>query len=80
MTIVMQTVSKSQLKSQLLEFLRKVEKDKQPLVITHLGEPVAQITPYKKDPNQVLKSLHGSVTFYKNPTQPVGVEDWELLK
>ena len=60
MTIVMntlQTVSKSQLKSQLLEYLREVERTKQPLVITHQGKAVAKITPYKEDTEELLKSL-----------------------
>ena len=81
MTIVMQqTVSKSQLKSQLLELLREVEQTKQPLIITHGGKPVAKVIPYKEDPEEILKSLRGSVIFYKDPTEPVGLEDWEALK
>jgi len=78
MTVVMQTVSKSQLKAQLLEYLRKVEKDKKPLVVTHLGEPVLKISPYKRDPEEILRSLKGSVAFYKDPTEPVGEKDWEI--
>lgn len=80
MTIVMQTVSKSQLKSQLLEYLRKIEKDKKPLIITHKGRAVAKISPYKEDPNKTLQSLKGSVIYYKDPFEPVGINDWEALK
>lgn len=80
MTSVMQTVSKSQLKSQLLEYLRKVEKNKAPLIITHLGQPVLKISPFKEDPDQILAKLRGSVVFYKDPTEPVGEDDWESLK
>lgn len=80
MTIVMQTVSKSQLKSQLLEYLRKVEKNKIPLVVTHVGKPVIKISPYQEPPDAILKSLRKSVIHYKNPNDPVGEEDWEVLK
>lgn len=80
MTIVMYTVSKSQLKGKLLEYLRKVEQEKVPLIITHGGKPVVTVTPYKKEGEDLLKSLRKTVIFYKNPTDPVGEEDWEGLK
>lgn len=80
MTIVMQTISKSKLKAQLLEYLRQVEQDKQPLLVTHLGQPVLKISPYKENPDQILAALRGSVVFYEDPTEPVGEDDWEALK
>lgn len=80
MTIVMQTVSKAQFKSHLLEYLRKVEKDKKPLVVTHAGKPVVEVTPYKENPKELLKSLRGTLIYYKDPNEPVGLEDWEALK
>lgn len=79
MTIVMQqTVSKSQFKAQALEYLRNVEIQKQPLIITHGGKPVVKIVPYKDI--QTLESLRGSVIYYKDPDKPVGLEDWRVLK
>lgn len=80
MSVVMQIISKSQFKAQLLEFLRKVEKDKKPLVVTHDGRPVVKVTPYKEDEDSVLKALRGSLVSYKKPSEPVGLEDWEALK
>ena len=79
MTMVMQNISKSQLKPQLLEYLRKVEKEKQPLVVTHEGVPTIKISPYREDSEDVLKALKGSVLSYKDPVKPVGEEDWEAL-
>lgn len=73
----MQQVSKSQFKAQALEYLRTVEKKKQPLIITHLGKPVVQIIPIKEE--GVLETLRGSVLSYPDPTEAVG-EDWEILK
>lgn len=77
-----QTVSKSQFKAQALELLRMVEKHKQPLIITHAGKPVAKVIPYKEESDQeaILKSLRGTLVYYKDPTEPVGLEDWEMLK
>lgn len=81
MTIVMQTVSKSQFKAQALQFLRAVEKDKKPLILTHSGKKVIKILPYEEEsPEEILKSLRGTLVYYKNPTKPIGVDDWEALK
>lgn len=80
MTMVMQTISKSQFKSQALHFLRLIEKSKQPLILTHNGKPVAKVIPYQEDPEAILKSLQGTVLHYEDPTEPVGLEDWEVLK
>ncbi len=85
MTIVMlQTVSKSQFKAKALEYLRTVERKKEPLTITHQGEPVVQVVPYKdavrKRDEEILKSLRGTLLRYDDPTEPVGLEDWEALK
>ena len=79
---MIQTVSKSKFKAQALEFLREVEKQNTPLVITHAGKPVVEVIPYKEqsDPEKTLKSLRGTLKFYKDPDQPVGLEDWEVLK
>lgn len=74
------TVSKSQFKPQVLEYLRLVEKNKKPLIITHAGKPVIQVIPYSEDPKKKLEALRGSVIYYKNPTEPVGLDDWEVLK
>lgn len=78
----MKSVSKSRFKAQALEYLRIVEKQKTPLVVTHRGQPVIKVIPYKEesDPEVTLKSLRGSVLKYEDPTQPVGEEDWEVLK
>lgn len=76
-----QIVSKSQFKAQALEYLRTVEHKKQPLIITHAGKPVVKVIPYKEQSQEeILKSLRGTVLKYEDPTEPVGLEDWEVLK
>ena len=74
------TVSKSQFKPRALEYFREVEKTHQELIITDRGRPVLKVIPYTKDPEQVLLELRDSVISYKDPTKPVGLEDWESLK
>ena len=63
-----QVISKSQFKSQVLEYLRNVENKKQPLIITHVGKPVVKIVPYKDIGK--LNYLRNSVVYYKDPTEP----------
>lgn len=74
------TISKSQFKPQVLDYLRKVEKTKQPLIVTHGGKPVIKIIPYTQDPKLTLVQLRGTVIEYKDPTSPVGEDVWESLK
>lgn len=80
MIMVMQVVSKAQFKSQVLEYMRNVERKKEPLVVTHAGKPVIKVSPYQEDPEKILKSLRKSVISFKDPTQPVGDMDWEVLR
>lgn len=76
-----QVVSKAQFKAQALEYLRTVESKKQPLIITHAGKPVVKVIPYKEQSQEeILKSLRGTLKYYKDPDEPVGLEDWEILK
>ena len=79
---MLQTVSKSKFKAQALEYLRLVQAQKQPLIITHAGKPVVEVVPYKEksDAEATLASLRGTLKYYKDPDEPVGLEDWEILK
>lgn len=74
-----ETVSKSQFKPHALEYFRQVEKTRTPLVITDRGRPVLKLVPYTEDPAETLRELRGSVLKYQDPTEPVGLEDWETL-
>jgi prevent-host-death family protein len=73
------SVSKSQFKPKALEYFRQVEATGRELVITDRGRPVLKIVPYALDPDEALRALRGSVLRYDDPTEPVGVEDWEAL-
>jgi len=77
MTMVMKTVSKSRFKSNALEYFREVEKGRRPIIITDRGKPVLKVVPYSEDPEEILKELRNTVLTYKDPTKPVGDNDWE---
>ena len=74
------TISKSQFKPKSLQYFRQVEETGKELTITHHGKPVLKIVPYSENQADVLKALRNSVLKYDNPTEPVGLEDWESLK
>lgn len=74
------SVSKSRFKPRALEYFRKVQASKKPLIITDHGEPVLRIVPFAKDPARELQALRGSVLRYESPTEPVGLSDWEVLE
>jgi prevent-host-death family protein len=73
-------ISKSQFKPRALQYFREVEKTGQAIIISDRGKPVLKIVPYTENPEDALKSLRHTVVKYEDPTEPVGLEDWEVLK
>ncbi len=73
-------VAKSKFKPQALQYFREVERTGKPIVITDRGKPVLKIIPYREEPSETLRMLRNSVIEYENPTEPVGLDDWESLK
>lgn len=84
MTIIMdgyQIVSKAEFKPKALAYLRLVERQKLPILISHRGKPVVKLVPVRKAKESAddLKSLRSSVIEYKQPFAPV-IDDWKILK
>jgi prevent-host-death family protein len=75
----MELVSKSAMKARALEYFRLVERTGQGVIITDRGRPVLKLIPYSAEPSEALAELRGSVISYEDPTEPVGLEDWEAL-
>ncbi|MBK5274246.1 MAG: type II toxin-antitoxin system Phd/YefM family antitoxin [Desulfuromonadales bacterium] len=75
-----QAVSKSQFKPHSLEYFRKIEQTGEELVITDHGRPVLRIVPYVADPEECFHGLRNTVLKYDEPLEPVGVEEWGVLK
>ncbi len=77
----LQHVSKSKFKAGALDYMRLVESSKKPLIITHFGKPVINITPHiEPQKKSNLYALRGTLLKYERPMDPVGLEDWEALK
>jgi len=73
-------ISKSKFKPHALRYFRQVEQTGRELVITDRGKPTLKIVPYAEDPLAALRSLRETVTRYEDPTEPVGLDDWEELE
>jgi prevent-host-death family protein len=73
-------ISKSQFKPRALEYFRRVEKTGKELIISDHGKPVLKIVPYTENPEEAIKTLRDTVIKYDDPTEPVGLEDWNALK
>jgi antitoxin (DNA-binding transcriptional repressor) of toxin-antitoxin stability system len=73
-------ISKSAFKARALEIFRQVEASGEPVVITDHGEPKLEVRPYRAPNRDPLEALRGSVLRYDDPTEPVGVEDWDAAR
>ncbi|MDT8428129.1 MAG: type II toxin-antitoxin system Phd/YefM family antitoxin [Pseudomonadales bacterium] len=72
-------VTKSQFKAKALEYFRRVETSGESVVITDHGQPTIEIRRYRNDQRPPLEQLRGSVVEFREPTTPVGEDDWEAL-
>jgi prevent-host-death family protein len=73
-------ISKSAFKPRALEYFREVERTGREIIITDRGAPVVKVVPFQPDPHTAREELLGTVVRYDDPTEPVGVEDWEALR
>jgi prevent-host-death family protein len=76
----MKTISKSKLKSQLLEFLRFVESEGEELIVTDRGKPVIKISKYGDSPSteKLFGQMRGKVEYFEDLTNPT-TEEWGEL-
>ena len=77
---MVQMISKSKFKPRALHYFREIQRTGQELIICDRGKPVLKIVPYAENPEEALKPLRNTVIKYEDPTEPVGLEDWEALK
>ncbi len=70
-------ISKSKLKSKLLEVLRSVESEDMEVIVTDRGKPVAKIAKYQQAPTteELFKDLRGRIKYLEDPTNPT-IEEW----
>jgi len=72
------TIPAGEFKAKCLKLLDKVAEDRQSLVITKHGKPVAQIVPMPAQ-DQLFGSMRGSVLWEGDIISPIDVE-WEAMK
>lgn len=75
----MKSISKSKLKSKLLEFLRLVESGEE-IIVTDRGKPVVKISKYGNSPSteQLFGQMRGKVQYFEDLTTPTTQEWGEL--
>ena len=76
----MKKISKSKLKPNLLKVFRDIEKTGEEIIVTDHGRPVLKISRYMEQAEDHLSMLRDTVLQYNDPTEPVGVDDWDALK
>jgi prevent-host-death family protein len=73
------TISKSEFKPKALHYFRVVQQTGAEIIVSDHGKPVVKIIPYKDNSEDILESLRNTVKRYVDPTEPVGLDDWESL-
>ena len=73
----MQSISKSKLKSRLLELLRYVESAGEELIVTDRGKPVIKISKYYNAPTteELFGQMRGEVKYSEDLTTSI-IEEW----
>jgi prevent-host-death family protein len=76
----MKTISKSKLKSKLLEFLRLVESEGEEILVTDRGKPVVKISKYASSlsTEELFGKMRGKVKYFEDLTTPT-TEEWGEL-
>jgi prevent-host-death family protein len=70
------TISKTKFKPKTFEYLRRVEKAGETVVVTDHGRPVAEVVPYGRSARNALEAMRGLVLEFHDPTAPVD-ETWD---
>ena len=75
----MELVSKSRFKPRALEFMRRVEKTGEPLIITDHGTPTLELRPFRPDhiKEDPMVYLRKAIIDYIDPMVPVDEDEWE---
>lgn len=71
-----ETISASEFKTRCLELMDRVQQDRNEIVVTKYGKPVAKLVPFQPEPSSILGILKGTVTIHGDVVEPTG-EAWE---
>ncbi len=72
------TIAAGEFKSKCLKLLDQVKEERQTLVITKHGKPVAQVVPIPAQ-ESIVGSMKGSVLWMGDIISPIDVE-WDAMK
>lgn len=72
------TIAAGEFKAKCLKLLDQVARDRQTLIITKRGKPVAQLVPPPSE-EDFVGSMRGSVLWMGDLLSPIDVE-WEAMK
>ena len=75
----MKEVPKSRFKPKSFEYFRQVEQGDS-LIVTDKGRPVAKVVPYSYEGDSSIGALRGTIERFIDPTEPVGISDWEVTE
>jgi prevent-host-death family protein len=73
------TIPAGEFKAKCLKLLDKVAADRETLVITKHGKPVAEVVPIRSEQRDIVGSMKGSVTILGDIISPLDVE-WDAMK
>jgi prevent-host-death family protein len=79
--LVMRSLAISAFKARALELVGKVADDREGLIITKRGRPLAQVLPYQPVGEvPVPGRLAEALVFEKDIVSPLGAEPWEAAR
>lgn len=73
----MKKVPKSVFKPKAFEYLRMVEEQGEPMIVTDHGRDAVKIEPILPQASSSKDVLKGSILRYEAPEEPVGEGEWE---
>jgi len=75
--LMMETISKSELKAHALKVFRDIEKSGRSIIVTDRGTPTFEIRKLRRQKQSPRQLLKGTVIKFDKATEPVSVDDWE---
>jgi prevent-host-death family protein len=77
----MKTVAAAEFKARCLSLMEEVRKNREPVVITKRGKPIAKLVPAENDDREFLGRLEGIIRIVGDIESPVEPpEAWDALK
>ncbi len=73
----MKRIPKSQFKPHAFEYLRMVEEDEEPIIITSHGRDSVRLEPVAGDVVDSADTLSGTIIVWERPVDPVDEDAWE---